>query len=57
MEYIILDDGTFVQINEINDTFANVNLGNSNTYHLVPLSLIGIEVSIKNYFNNNKEAT
>ena len=66
MEYVILDNVATINgveytsvvniINVDNEQMkANVNISNTEIYLNVPLSLIGLEHSIKNYFAQNIE--
>lgn len=65
MEHITLDniiifenvEYTSIDIVEINeaDMKANVNISNTEVYLSVPLSLLGTELSIREYFKYNPE--
>ena len=66
MEYVILNNAatingveysTFVNIINVDNELmkANVNISNTEIYLSVPLSLIGFEHSIKEYFSRNIE--
>lgn len=66
MEYVILDNNViingvehtnFVNIIEVNNEqmIANVNISNTEIYLNVPLSMIGFEHSVKEYFSRNIE--
>lgn len=64
MEYIILDNnvtvngveyGNFVNIIEVNESTAKVNISNTEVYLSVPISGVGVEPSLRTYLANNIE--
>lgn len=68
MEYLILNNNVminnvefsnFVNIIEIDEEAmkANINISNTEIYLSIPLSLVGTEISIREYLSRNIEVT
>ena len=68
MEYLILNNNVminnvefsnFINIIEIDEEAmkANINISNTEIYLSVPISLVGTEISIREYLSRNIEVT